>query len=110
MKISEYTPPPPSEHLRPTSGTPFERRFDGRSMVIRSSLLTAYRTWWYWAVYICPFSVIVVINRNRSGRYETIIFVKLTQFYVRYLYTLSSFIFLFHIIGQNRLNTFQFPN
>ena len=53
-------PPPPSEHLRPTSGTPFERRFDGRSMVIRSSLLTAYRTWWYWAVYICPFSVIVV--------------------------------------------------
>ena len=51
---------PPSEHLRPTSGTPFGRRFDGRSMVVRFSLLTAYRTWWYWAVYICPFSVIVV--------------------------------------------------
>ena len=58
MKISEISPP--SEHLRPTSGTPFERRFDGTSMVVRFSLLTAYRTWWYWAVYICPFSVIVV--------------------------------------------------
>ena len=51
---------PPFEHLRPNSDTPFERRFDGRSMVVRFSLLTAYRTWWYWAVYICPFSVIVV--------------------------------------------------
>ena len=53
-------PPPPLEHLRPTSDTPFERGFDGRSMVVRFSLLTAYRTWWYWAVYIRPFSVIVV--------------------------------------------------
>ena len=56
----EYFDTPPSEHLRPTSGTPFERRFYGRSMVILFSLLTAYRTWWCWAVYICPFSVIVV--------------------------------------------------
>ena len=57
MKISDYTPrpPPPSEHLRPTSGTPFERRFDGSSMVVRFSLLTAYRTWWYWAVYMSVF-------------------------------------------------------
>ena len=36
-------PPPPFEHLRPNSDTPFERRFDGRSMVVRYSLLTAYR-------------------------------------------------------------------
>ena len=27
-----------------TNKTPFERRFDGRSMVVRFSLLTAYRT------------------------------------------------------------------
>ena len=49
------------------------------------------------------------MKKTRSGRYETIIFVKLTHFYVRYLYTLSSFIFLFHIICQNRLKTSQFP-
>ena len=29
-------------------------------MMAGFSLLTSYRTWWYWAVYICPFSVIVV--------------------------------------------------
>ena len=44
----------------PTSDMPFERRFDGRSMVVRFSLPTAYLTWWCWAVYICPFLVIVV--------------------------------------------------
>ena len=58
-KYQSTSPPPPLEHLR-TSNTPFERHLDGRSMVVRFSLLTAYRTWWYWAVYICPFSVIVV--------------------------------------------------
>ena len=41
-------------------GLDFSEDNNGRSMVIRFSLLTAYRTWWYWAVYICPFSVIVV--------------------------------------------------
>ena len=84
------------------------------SMVVRFSLLTAYRTLWYWAVYISVIVVNQVINLKcygtRCGRHETIIFGKFRHFYVRYLYTLSSFIFLFHIICQNLLKTTQFPN
>ena len=38
VQCDTKTPPPPSEHLRPTSGTPFERRFDGRSMVVRGGI------------------------------------------------------------------------
>ena len=113
MKIPEYTP-----HPLNTLGPPAAHHLKDVSMAGR-----------WWSDLVCllhtvrggigPFtfvrfrSLLLIkseINRDRSGRYETIIFVKLMQFYVRYLYTLSSFIFLFHIICQNRLKTSQFPN
>ena len=48
IRVHPTPPPPPLNTLGPA--TPH----------LKDVLLTAYRTWWYWAVYICPFSVIVV--------------------------------------------------
>ena len=78
-------------------------------MVTRFCLLSVYSTWWHWAVYCCPFSVIKV-NQNVYKKTwmdvvfrEMTIFMKLMHFQVRFLYTFSSIIFHFGNVCQTRL-------